>query len=226
VADKIRYNKVVTSIDYASDKVKVATSDETFQADKVIVSVPLKVLQEGDIDFEPSLPQAKTTAISEAVIWDGFKAFFEFKEAFYADGHEFTISPKTDGEKIYYNAAHGQNTSKNILGLFAVGKPAQSFLNKSKEELKTIILSELDNLFDNKATSNYMNHITQDWNNEPFIKGGYLTDHADWKMVRELGKSVNDKVYFAGVAYTDGEDWVSVHVAASSAKAAVDAIVK
>ena len=98
-------------------------------------------------------------------------------------------------------------------------------LNKSKEEIKSIILSELDNLFDNKATSNYMNHITQDWNNEPFIKGGYLTDHADWKMVRELGKSVNDKVYFAEGAYTDGEDWVSVHVAASSAKAAVDAIV-
>ncbi|MFZ1806215.1 MAG: hypothetical protein WAU36_03280 [Cyclobacteriaceae bacterium] len=37
-----------------------------------------------------------------------------------------------------------------------------------------------------------------------------MTDDADWKTVRELGKPVVSKIYFVGGAYTDGNDWVSV----------------
>jgi hypothetical protein len=84
--------------------------------------------------------------------------------------------------------------------------------------LKNFILSELDSIYANQATTNYIQHLTQNWNNEPFIKGGYLTDYEDWRKVRELGSSVADKLYFAGGEYTDGEDWVSVHTAAQSAK--------
>ncbi|MCO4819240.1 MAG: hypothetical protein KC517_06425 [Bacteroidetes bacterium] len=35
------------------------------------------------------------------------------------------------------------------------------------------------------------------------------------------GKSVGNKIFFAGGPYSDGNDWVSVHVAAASAKTAV-----
>jgi hypothetical protein len=48
-----------------------------------------------------------------------------------------------------------------------------------------------------------------------------LTDYADWRTVRELGNNVGSKLFFAGSEYTDGEDWVSVHTAAQSAKRAV-----
>ena len=46
----------------------------------------------------------------------------------------------------------------------------------------------------------------------------------DWREVRKLGESISSKVYFAGGEYTDGENWVSVHAAAQSAKKAIDAI--
>ena len=164
-------------------------------------------------------------AIDDATIWEGFKAFFEFSEKFYDDEHEFTISPTSDGEKIYYNAAMGQNTAKNILGLFVVGKPALDYISLSNDQLKDFILNELDGLYSNQATPNYVKHITQNWNDEPFIKGGYLSTNTDWRTVRELSKSVADKIYFAGGAYTNGEDWVSVHTAAQSAKEAIEEIV-
>ncbi|MEZ4951693.1 MAG: hypothetical protein R2879_04505 [Saprospiraceae bacterium] len=51
-----------------------------------------------------------------------------------------------------------------------------------------------------------------------------MSDYADWRDVRELGKSIANKVYFAGGAYTDGVDWVSVHAAALSAKSVVEEI--
>jgi hypothetical protein len=44
--------------------------------------------------------------------------------------------------------------------------------------------------------------------------------------VKKLGDSVDDKLFFAGAEFTDGEDWVSVHTAAKSATMALTAINK
>ncbi len=224
ISNKISYNTIVQSIDYSNDRIVVDTQNGQHIADKVIVSVPLKILQDGDISFVPSLPKSKSDAINNSVIWEGFKAFFEFSTQFYGDGFPFEISPASEGQKIYYNASLGQKTSKNILGLFVVGSPAQDFISRSGDDLKNFILTELDGIYNGQATPNYLNHITQNWNNEPFIKAGYMTDHADWRTVRELGNPVDQKVYFAGGPYTNGEDWVSVHAAAQSAKKAVDTL--
>ncbi len=224
IASKIRYNTPVESIDYSGDQVLVNTPNEQWSADKVIVSVPLKILQDGDLSFIPSLPQAKQDAINEPTIWEGFKAFFEFSNKFYSGEYVYNINPSSDGQKIYYDAALGQNTTKNIMGLFVVGKPALDYIALSGDALRDFMLSEIDGIYANQATPNYIKHLTQDWNNEPYIKSGYMTDYADWRTVRTLGESVANKVYFAGGAYTDGEDWVSVHTAAQSAKRAVEAL--
>ncbi|MFN0173222.1 MAG: flavin monoamine oxidase family protein [Saprospiraceae bacterium] len=225
IANKISYNSIVQSIDYADNQIVVVTNNGQITADKVVVSIPLQILKNGDISFTPNLPQSKLIAINDAVVWDGFKAFFEFNSNFYGDSeYEFPIIPATNGQKIYYNAALGQNTTKNILGLFVVGAPAQDFIARSGDDLKNFILSELDSIYANQATPNYIKHITQNWNSEPFIKGGYLTDYEDWKRVRELGSAVGNKLYFAGGEFTDGEGWVSVHTAAKSAKRAIEEI--
>lgn len=222
ISNKISYNTIVQSIDYSGNQTIITTQNGEYIADKVIISVPLKVLQDGDINFTPSFPQEKLNAINSTVIWDGFKAFFEFSTKFYDDEYDFQISPATAGEKIYYNASYGQNTTKHILGLFVVGEPAQDYISLTGENLKNFILNELNAIYFNQATPNYISHIVQNWNSEPFIKSGYMSDHADETMVEKLGESIADKIYFSGGAYTDGNDWVSVHTAAQSAKKAVE----
>jgi len=226
VSDKISFNTIVQSIDYSGDKISIKTQGGEFQADKVIISVPLKILQDGDISFSPSLPNDKQEVINGATIWEGFKAFIEFSNKFYHTATSFDISPETDGQKLYFDASYGQNTDKHILGLFAVGKPALAFISRSGDELKDYILNELDDIYSNQATPSYIKHITQNWNDEPFIKAGYLTDHEDWQSVRKLSESIDDKIYFAGGPYTNGDDWVGVHAAAQSAQDAVQEILK
>lgn len=226
VAQKITYETIVQSIDYSGDQVIINTSTGQYTVDKVIVSVPLKVLQDGDINFTPALPDDKSEAINTATVWEGFKAFIEFSEKFYHTATGFNITPETDGQKLYYDASYGQNTSKNVLGLFTVGKPALDYISRAGNDLRDFILQELDEIYDNKATASYVKHMTQNWNDEPFIKAGYLSDHEDWRKVRTLGESVSGKVYFAGGPYTDGEDWVAVNAAAQSARNAVDELVK
>ncbi len=225
ISDKIRFNTIVESIDYSDDQVIITTDSGQLSADKVVISVPLKILQDGDISFDPPLPENKISVINDLPIWDGFKAFIEFSEKFYDEEYVFEVNPETAGEKIYYDATLGQNTEKHILGLFVVGTPVQQYAGLSDSDLIAYILAELDELYDDKASSSYLKHLSQNWNDEPFIKAGYISDHADWRKVKMLSEPVNNKVYFAGGAYTNGEDWVSVHTASESAKSAVNKIV-
>lgn len=222
----ISYNTIVESIDYSGDKVMVRTAGQEYSCDRVIVTAPLKVLQRGDIEFQPALPTQKLEAITEATVWGGCKAFIEFSKQFYPAFTAFDIQPETAGQKLYYDAAYGQNTNSHILGLFAVGVAAESYVNLSDADLIDFMLAELDALYNGQASAHYVKHIFQNWNDEPFIGGAYLNDHESWRRAGQLAESVAGKVLFAGEAYASKSDWGSVHAAARAAKRAVGNLVK
>jgi len=222
--NKITYNQIVQSINYSNEKILITTLNDEFEADKVIITVPVKMLQNNSILFTPQLPDSKQNAISNATVWDGFKAFIEFSEKFYPTAIGFNITPETAGQKLYYDAAYGQNSNRHVLGLFTVGTGTLPYRQLSDNELIDYMLQELDNMFNGQASSNYIKHISQNWNIEPFANGAYVFDQENWRLVRTLGESVNNKLFFAGTAYTTGEDWGSVHTAARSAKRAVNEI--
>ena len=224
IAGQITYNKVITAIDYSGAEIIVSTATETFTANRVIVTIPLKILQNGTVTFTPELPNDKLNAIRETTVWDGCKAFIEFSEKFYPAFTSFDITPETDGQKLYYDAAYGQNTNRHILGLFAVGTGAQPYIQLSDDALIQFMLEELDAIFDNKASATYVKHIFQNWNAEPFAEGAYVFDHEDWRRIRTLGESVDSKLFFAGTAYTDGTNWGSVDAAAESAKSVINSL--
>lgn len=224
IRPNVHYQQIVKSVDYRSNNIIVSTQNRQIIGDKVILCVPLQMLKKKRIQFIPELPKVKQKAIQEAEIWNGFKAFFEFKTKFYEE--EQVVFSNRSGEKIYYDANLSHTSVQPILGLFAVGSGADAYLNISANEIKNSILSELDNLYNGQASKNYVNHIFQDWSKEPFIESGYLSDYSSWKLVKTLGKSIDNKVFFAGGAFTDGEDWVSVHAAAMSAFGVVKQLTK
>ena len=69
-ADRVRYNSLVTSINWSSTSKVVVTysnsgSTTIVNAKKVIITVPLGVLQKGSINFTPALPSWKSNAINK-----------------------------------------------------------------------------------------------------------------------------------------------------------------
>lgn len=227
IQSKITFNTPITAIDYSTDNIVVsAQSGDTFTANRVIVAVPLKILQNGMITFTPSLPNRKQEAINDVKVWSGFKTFFKFSTKFYPTYISFPNSSTPEGQLQYYDAAYAQNTSDNILGLFSTGKPAEVYQSLSGNAQRDYILRELDTIFrSNIASSSYIEHIVQNWNEEPYANGAYATAYENWRDIRALGESVGNKVYFAGDAYTEGIDWSSVHAAARSARRAVEELV-
>ncbi|WP_244951721.1 flavin monoamine oxidase family protein [Pseudoalteromonas luteoviolacea] len=224
VEEHIIFDSIVTKIDYSNEEIKVATSNSIDSASRVIVTVPVKVLQKNMITFVPKLPLRKQNAIDKVSVWGGIKTFIEFSEKFYPALIGFEVNASS-GEKLYYDAAYGQGTTQHILGLFAVGNESSPYVELSDDKLIKYILDELDTLFDGKATEHYIKHISQNWNEEPNVNSAYVSNNESWRTVKELGANVDGRLFFAGEAYTDGKDWGSVHAAVYSAKQAVKEIV-
>ena len=223
VKGKLKLNTQIKSISHGGEGVRLKdTKGRVYEADIVIVTVPLKVLQEKKLSFSPKLPKYKKEAIAEAPVWGGLKVFIEFKERFYPSYLAFPDSETKHGQRLYFDASHGQETSSHVLGLFAVGKQAEAYRAKSKEEQLSYILKELDQVFDGRASKVYKKHIVQDWSHEPFIESAYLADNAASWIAKDLSYTVKEKVFFAGEAYTEQGNWGSVHNATQSARRVIE----
>ncbi|MEM6831075.1 MAG: NAD(P)/FAD-dependent oxidoreductase [Bacteroidota bacterium] len=230
IESSIRLNSPVTQIAYATDQIVATIADgTTFQADKVLVTVPVNVLKSDLISFTPTLPSAKTDAINRIAMGDGIKVFIEFTEKFYPDILQFGSLPgssDSNGERIYYDAAFRKDTNSNILGLFSVQDQASVYTNlNSDEEIINFIINELDEIFDGKASRAYRNHVIQNWTREPYILGSYSNtfDGDTNAIMNAVLEPVANKVFFAGEALTF-ENQSTVHGACESAYQVVEAM--
>ncbi|OJJ16946.1 hypothetical protein BKI52_29965 [marine bacterium AO1-C] len=230
IANNITLNSPVTNIDYTGSRITVTNAaGNQFEADRVIVTVPLTVLQRGSITFTPALPQTKTDALQQIDMPDGIKVFMEFSERFYPDllgfGSLTNLIDDSSGEKLYYNAAFRKNAASHVLGLFTVGEDA-SFYTNQPDDNKTIevVINELDQVFEGKASRFYKKHVIQNWSKSPYVLGSYSfgSDEGTQAVLKE---TINNKIYFAGEAYAT-PDSSTVHGAGESAFVAVEALLK
>lgn len=231
IADRIQYNSPVSSIDYSGDQIRVLTSDDrVFEADRVILTVPLTILKQGRIEFTPALPAQKLNALDQVDMPDGMKVFLEFSERFYPDivfgGSLVEYLTDDDGDKIFYDAAFRKDSDRNILALFTVGAKATPYVGYPTEDaLINALLSELDEMFDGKASRTYIQHVVQNWSKESFIGGSYSHyDNYDAHKILQL--PIDDKLFFAGEAYAPEDHLATVHGAGLSGYNAVERILK
>lgn len=227
IQNQIHYNCPVNEINYEGDRVIVKTSSgDVYEADKVLVTVPIKILQNESIQFSPALPASKMEAINEEWMPDGLKVFIEFSEKFYPDIVMFDnlVEAAFNANHTYYNAAFGKDTEKNVLALFTVGEPAKKYTAlQTDEAIVDFILKELDEIFDGKASQFYVKHIVQNWSAEPFIQGSYSQGMAS---VETLAAPINNKIYFAGEAMNTNGNTSTVHGAGESAYLVMEEMLK
>lgn len=222
IRSDIRYGQRVTNIRHSNGGVTVTTqSGKRIETDKVIITVPLKMLQKGSIKFSPTLPAWKLAAIRSAEVWPGIKMFIEFSKNFYPTFTEFSDEPASAGHKLYYDAAYGHSSNRSVMGFFSVGNPSLPYIRGNAFGKA---MRELDQIFDGQATRHYRKHVVQNWAREPYIHSAYLRDNESPRVVKSLARSLDDKIFFAGEAYTNGHDWGSVHAAAQAAISVVKKI--
>lgn len=238
VKDHIQYNKPVTEIDYQGDVVKVVTeAGEVLVADRVLVTVPITMLQQEFIKFTPAMSPQKVAAINAEEMPPGFKMFIEFTEKFYNDVTMFESlwGCLTTGEQsAYCDEAGPKGLDKHIICLLARGPRAEEYLEKVKtfdgddklsddDKLVQVVLRQLDEMYDDKASKTYVKAVVQNWTAEPYIRGTYTTTIHPGRgsQLKERVSPLNGKVYFAGEAMNPAGHCVAVHAAIESAYASL-----
>lgn len=226
IKDQIHLNSPVFEIHYGGDGIVVRTKHGTeFTADKVIVTTSIKMLQNQSIQFSPELPIEKRKAIDDIFMGDGIKIFIEFKEKFYPDITAFgnIFRAFREEEKFYYDAAFGKTTKHNLLGLFAINEQAYRFTRMENEQsIMNEVLNELDEMFEGRASENYLKHIIQNWSDEPYIQGAYsyAIPGPSEEIIEQISEPIEHKLYFAGEALSI-ENQAMVHGVVESAYGAV-----
>ena len=199
VLQNIHFNNPVVSIDYSKNKVSVKTTNgTTYEADRVLVTVPIGVLKSEIISFNPEFSQKRKDAIEEITFYPGIKVVMKFSDKFYPDVIECEVD---NGEKGYYDIAFGKETQDNILGFLCTGDETQKYYNlNSNDEIIDSLLYELDNIFDGKASSSYTGkYILENWGQYEFTLGTWTQAFKEKKSnLKILNQSLDNKVYFAG----------------------------
>ncbi|OJJ20213.1 hypothetical protein BKI52_17235 [marine bacterium AO1-C] len=221
VKDKIVYNALVTSIDYSGDAVKITTKDgKQYQADKVILTVSIGVLQRKYIQFNPAMPPEKIKAIQSVEFLPGFKLFMKFSDKFYPD----MISCSTPkGEKVYYDMAFQKEAKDKVLGLLAMGPSAEAYYKLgSEKKILEAAIKELDAMFKGSASKAFTGkYLLQDWGKNPLVMGTWTNNEASENTMQWLNKPLKQQVYFAGETYNIYEQRSTVHGAIVSGYTAV-----
>jgi len=209
VKNKILFNTIVTTIDYSQSTIQITDSkNNTYNADKVIITVPIPILKSADIQFIPTLPNEKTTAFSKIGMDAGMKVFLKFSNKFF--------DQNIIGGPIcaaYADDSIGKAQNDNVLLAFIMGVQAEYLTSLGSDTaITTAILQELDTMYNGQATASFVASHVQNWTTNPFVKGAYSYSTIDMGDARKVAtKPINKKLYFAGEAMNTNGHHQTVH---------------
>jgi monoamine oxidase len=168
----VRLTHVVERIDWSTGGATVTTDFGTVTADRIVVTVPVGVLQSDDFTIDPPLPQPVAGALSRLRMNAFEKIFLRFPTKFW-DDDAYVIrqqGPESRWWHSWYDltALHGTPT----LLTFAAGPAAEETRDWPEEEIVESVLSQLRRLYGDRVPKPSHVHIT-DWQDDPFAHGSY-----------------------------------------------------
>jgi monoamine oxidase len=215
--DKVTLNSPVTKVDYNGSKLAVTTAaGKVYNADRVVITVPLAVLKSGQIEFAPTLPATKTTAISNIGMGAGMKVILKFKTRFW-DGAMETIIGGPKSVEMWTPGLGKSNAP--ILTAFVMGEKAE-YLSSLGNDATNVLLAELNQMYGGStATAAFDAAYIMDWGKQPYILGAYSYPVVGGGIAQrvQLAASIDKKLFFAGEATNTTGHSATVHGALETA---------
>jgi monoamine oxidase len=202
------------------------TDGRQYKAERIIVTVPLAVLQAGNIRFDPAIPEQEN-AWNQLAVGSVIKFLFQFREPFWLD---------KDPKAAFFLSDEFVPTwwtqpppASNILTGWLGGPPAAAATAFPGETLYEKALHSLASIFqrDMEGIRQLLTHHKINcWDVQPFIKGGYSYNTlASPEAKRVLAQPVQHTLYFAGEAMYAGKMQGTVEAALVSGEETAQAII-
>ncbi len=225
ILPRVVLNTQIKRIDYTNERIMLEDAQaQRRYVDKVIITVPLAVLQSTDLQFVPALPESKLASIRSIGMGAGIKVILEFNQRFWDAA---TDSVYTSGAVSEYRASsNGRSTKSFVLTGLTMGERAEALSAQSSAAAIQSIIKELDVIYGKGVASGALtNARLMDWGKDPFIKGAYsypIVGGGGLLTRQTLSLPVQRKVYFAGEATHYGGHSGTVHGAIESGRRVVE----
>jgi monoamine oxidase len=195
----IRLNTRVTAIDYSNQKIKVTTSVGVIEGDYSILSVPLGVLKNNVISFNPLIPIDKSAAIAKTNMGNVNKFLFVWNTPFWNTNLQYIgYTPNTKGKFNYFLNVK-KFTNENALMTFAFGDYATVTESMTDSDIINEVMQHLKSVYGN-SIPNPNNMLRTKWgqNMNSFGAYSYATNGTTSNDFDTLAKPINNKLFFAG----------------------------
>ena len=233
----VRLNTPIASIDYSSDPIVLTSSGgATFEADKVIVTVPVSILKSEAMTFSPGLPGAFTSSLAKFGMGASMRAIIEFKKNFWGDTTGFILGSSNVPE--FLSAGVGRSTFNATLSVTINGTKAEDYSDDGDAVIDSI-LDDIDLLYAGQGTQFVRKlvdengaettniFVREDWTTNEHILGGYSYPLAGATNDdrKAIGQPVSGKLFFAGEATDVTGQAGMVNGALASAERAAEEVV-
>lgn len=194
----------IEQIEWAKGRVRIAArrfgEPVQYEARKAIVTLPIGVLQSGDVRFEPALPPATREAIAGIAMGPVLKVALVFAERFWPENGDFFIAP--DGAFPTFWTTYPR-LSTLIIG-WAGGPKARAMRDLDEAGVIARAISgfaDVVGMPQHQVARRVEFARVHDWQRDPYARGAYSYLKAGALQAREaLARPIEDTLFFAGEA--------------------------
>lgn len=218
----IRLDTPVNRIEWSAAGVKVHTTADVYEAQQVIITLPLGVLQSGTITFTPELPAHKLEAIHHLRMGPGLKMLYRFAEPILPPTVSALFSDCVP--PMWWSPSFGQSTEQTVWTAFATGDWARQLLALGEagalaQGLETLRY-ELGRPDLQPEAMRMMN-----WVDEPYTRGAYSVATPGFADVRDqIATPLDGVLYWAGEHTASHGNAATVHGAYTSGQRAAQEV--
>ncbi|PNI62714.1 KDM1B isoform 1 [Pan troglodytes] len=205
----IQLKSPVQCIDYSGDEVQVTTTDGTgYSAQKVLVTVPLALLQKGAIQFNPPLSEKKMKAINSLGAGIIEKIALQFPYRFWdskvqgADffGHVPPSASKRGLFAVFYDMDPQKKHS--VLMSVIAGEAVASVRTLDDKQVLQQCMATLRELFKEQEVPDPIKYFVTRWSTDPWIQMAYsfVKTGGSGEAYDIIAEDIQGTVFFAGEA--------------------------
>lgn len=193
----VQMNTKVECIDHSDKRIRLTTSNGSFEADAVIVTVPTNVIASGRLRFLPDLPQ-KRDAAANLPLGVANKVFFSLDNAeeFERDTNVYGALDRVATGNYYLRIA-----GRPLLEGFFGGALARDLETGGLAAFADFASTELANVMGSAFCKRLHPIISTAWSSDPFSLGSYsyaVPGHVSDRAI--LAAPVDERIFFAGEA--------------------------
>ncbi len=232
---RIELNTIVKQVEWTQDGATVHVrraltgDDNSVCVRRVIVTVPLGVLQAGGISFKPEVPETLEAAC-RLKFGQVIRVVFRFREAFWDEKEDFASAGfLLSDEKHFPTWWTPLPVHAPVITGWSAGPRADEILEAPRQTVVTLAVADLARLtgFPHSRVASLLEAVHyHPWHEDPFARGAYSYVPAGALSARRmLSQPVADTLYFAGEATELNGHSATVHGAIASGRRAAEQII-